>query len=57
MGPYTSSLEKKNCIPDTMSCTNQFVPDLKEIVTNLYQTISLWLLISRLVHNVYLKFC
>ena len=26
-------------VPDTLSHTNKFVPDIKEIVTNLYQTI------------------
>ena len=25
-------------VPDTMPCTNQFVPDIKEIVTILYRT-------------------
>ena len=25
---------------DTMPCTNQFVPDIKEIVTNLYWTMT-----------------
>ena len=27
-------------VPDTMSRTNQFVSDVKEIVTNLYQTMT-----------------
>ena len=27
-------------VPDTMSCTNQFVPDVKEIVMNLYWTMT-----------------
>ena len=27
-------------VPDTMACTNQFVPDIKEIVTNLYRTMT-----------------